>query len=175
MAIFLVAVFAFIVLFVRYPAHALYFDLSLPSLDRHGQLSSPIVVPQYNQITVTSDDQVLWNCEAVTQGQLVNRLFENSAQAIEPILVFYGEPNASYNLAAQTLFVIKSSGATKVQFVGLGENRQFSSGNRVSGAFEISPATSFPVPSTSPAIGKEWRFDLPTDSQYSTCEDNVMS
>jgi biopolymer transport protein ExbD len=48
--------------------------------------------------------------------------------AVEPELQFEPEANASYDLSARVLSLIKNSGVTKFGFVGNDKYRQFGSG-----------------------------------------------
>lgn len=87
-----------------------------------------MVDPIKNKLVLTSTDQILWNGEAINQGQLVTLLQETTTFAVEPELQFEPEAQASYDLAAKVLQIIKSSGVTKFGFVGNEKYRQFSSG-----------------------------------------------
>jgi len=87
-----------------------------------------MVDPIKNKLVLTSTDQILWNGETINQGQLVTLLQESTTFAVEPELQFEPEAQASYDLAAKVLQIIKSSGVTKFGFVGNEKYRQFSSG-----------------------------------------------
>ncbi|BDW80778.1 biopolymer transporter ExbD [Erythrobacter sp. Dej080120_24] len=87
-----------------------------------------MVDPIKNKLVLTSTDQILWNGETITDNQLVTLLQESTTFAVEPELQFEPEAQASYDLAAKVLQIIKSSGVTKFGFVGNEKYRQFSSG-----------------------------------------------
>ena len=87
-----------------------------------------MVDPIKNKLVLTSTDQILWNGETINQGQLVTLLQETTTFAVEPELQFEPEAQASYDLAAKVLQIIKSSGVTKFGFVGNEKYRQFGSG-----------------------------------------------
>jgi biopolymer transport protein ExbD len=86
------------------------------------------VEPVKNKIVLTGQDQILWNGQAITDNQLVANLQQTLTFAVEPELQFEPEPNASYNLSAQVLNIIKASGVTKFGFVGNEKYRVFGSG-----------------------------------------------
>ena len=85
--------------------------------------------PIKNKLVLTATDQILWNAEVINQGQLVTLLQETQAMAVEPELQFEPEANASYDLSAKVLQVIKGSGVTKFGFVGNEKYRVFGSGS----------------------------------------------
>ena len=55
---------------------------------------------------------------AINQGELVSNLQTSLTYAVEPELQFEPEANASYDLSAKVLNIIKASGVTKFGFVG---------------------------------------------------------
>lgn len=76
------------------------------------------VDPVKNKVVLTADGQILWNGEPRTDGQLVNLLQQSLQLPVEPELQFEPEANASYDLSANVLNIIKGSGITKFGFVG---------------------------------------------------------
>jgi len=100
-------------------------DIDLPSGDPPPQDIQ--IDPVKNKLVLTSTDQILWNAEPVNQGQLVSLLAETTNMAIEPELQFEPEAQASYNVSARVLQVIKQSGVTKFGFVGNEKYRVFGS------------------------------------------------
>ncbi|AWW73080.1 biopolymer transporter ExbD [Erythrobacter sp. KY5] len=102
-------------------------DIDLPQGDPPP--TDVIIDPIKNKLVLTQDDQILWNGEAVNQGQLVTLLAETTQMSIEPELQFEPEALASYDLSAKVLQVIKGSGVTKFGFVGNEKYRQFGSGS----------------------------------------------
>lgn len=84
--------------------------------------------PIKNKLVLTATDQILWNAEPINQGQLVTLLQETLTIQPEPELQFEPEANASYELSAKVLQVIKQSGVTKFGFVGNEKYRVFGKG-----------------------------------------------
>ncbi len=101
--------------------HAINIDLPAPAPPE----DQPPVDPVVNKIVLTPQGDILWNGEAITQGGLVTNLQQSLALAVEPELQFEPEANASYQLAAQVLSIIKASRVTKFGFVGNERYRQF--------------------------------------------------
>ena len=81
--------------------------------------------PVKNKLVLTSTDQILWNGDPVNAGQLREILAETTTFAVEPELQFEPEAQASYDLSARVLQVIKASGVTKFGFVGNEKYRVF--------------------------------------------------
>jgi biopolymer transport protein ExbD len=101
-------------------------DIDLPQ----GESTPPpiIIEPIKNKLVLTTTDQILWNAEAISPGQLVTILAETTTMTVEPELQFEPEPNASYDLTAKVLQIIKGSGVTKFGFVGNEKYRIFGKG-----------------------------------------------
>jgi biopolymer transport protein ExbD len=104
--------------------HAINIDLPAPDPNS----TPPPVDPVTNKIVLTPDGQILWNGESIDQGGLVFNLQQSLTFAVEPELQFEPEANASYDLSARVLSLIKNSGVTKFGFVGNDKYRQFGSG-----------------------------------------------
>jgi biopolymer transport protein ExbD len=81
-----------------------------------------------NKIVLTDAGEILWNGQTITDGQLVANLQQTLTFAVEPELQFEPEANASYDLSAQVLNIIKGSGVTKFGFVGNEKYRVFGTG-----------------------------------------------
>jgi len=101
--------------------HAVNIDLPQPS----PPTDEVIVDPIKNKLVLTSQNQILWNGEEITPGQLVTLLQETLDIKPEPELQFEPEAEASYDLSAQVLNIIKGSGVTKFGFVGNEKYRVF--------------------------------------------------
>ncbi len=84
--------------------------------------------PIKNKLVLTATDQILWNAEVIDAGQLRTILQETTTMAVEPELQFEPEANASYDLSAKVLQIIKGSGVTKFGFVGNEKYRVFGKG-----------------------------------------------
>ena len=81
-----------------------------------------------NKIVLTPTDQIMWNGQIITDNQLVANLQATLKLPVEPELQFEPDPQASYNLSAQVLNIIKGSGVTKFGFVGNEQYRVFQKG-----------------------------------------------
>lgn len=91
-------------------------DIDLPAGDNPPP--DVIVETDKNKVVLSTDNKVLWNGEEVNTGQLVTLLKETTDMSVEPELQFEPEENASYDLSARVLNIIKGSGVTKFGFVG---------------------------------------------------------
>lgn len=81
--------------------------------------TTKIIQTDKNKIVLTAaTNQILWNGTPITSGQLVGNLQATLRLPVEPELQFQPEGEASYDLAAQVLNIIKASGVTKFGFVG---------------------------------------------------------
>ena len=84
-----------------------------------------IVEPVKNKLVLTVSNQILWNGQAINEGNLVSLLQESRNMQPEPELQFEPEARASYDLSAKVLNIIKASGVTKFGFVGNERYRTF--------------------------------------------------
>ena len=101
--------------------HAVNIDLPAPS----DNPDTPDVEPDKNKIVLTQADQILWNGTPISDGELVNNLNISKNMAVEPELQFEPEAQASYDLSARVLNIIKGSGVTRFGFVGNEQYRTF--------------------------------------------------
>ncbi|MDJ0979548.1 MAG: biopolymer transporter ExbD [Erythrobacter sp.] len=101
-------------------------DIDLPA-DNSNQ-PPPDIDPIKNKLVITAEDELLWNAEPITAGQLVTNLQESAAMAVEPELQFEPDQLASYDRSAKVLQIIKTSGVTKFGFVGNEKYRTFGKG-----------------------------------------------
>ncbi len=113
-----------IVFVMSIPAATHSLDVPLPA--EAPPPPHPIVDPVHNKVVLTADGEILWNGEAVSQGQLLALLRETFRLRVEPELQFQPEANASYDLSAKVLNIIKGSGVTKFGFVGNERYKAFS-------------------------------------------------
>jgi biopolymer transport protein ExbD len=104
-------------------------DIDLPS--GQNPPSDAIVDTVKNKVVLTTDNKVLWNGETVNTGQLVTLLKDSMALPVEPELQFQPEADASYDLSARVMNIIKGSGVTKFGFVG---NEQYSAFGKAANA-----------------------------------------
>ncbi|RDC61051.1 Biopolymer transport protein ExbD [Alteripontixanthobacter maritimus] len=103
--------------------HAVNIDLPQPSPDDDQQIIDPVK----NKLILTQNDEILWNGEAINEGQLVFNLQESLKFEVEPELQFEPEALASYDISARVLELIKASGVSKFGFVGNEKYRTFGS------------------------------------------------
>jgi biopolymer transport protein ExbD len=101
--------------------NAINIDLPAPSPPPLVPPPDPVI----NKVVLTPTNQILWNGNAVDQGGLVYQLQQTLTYSVEPELQFEPEAQASYELSAQVLNIIKASGVTKFGFVGNERYRQF--------------------------------------------------
>ena len=99
-------------------------DIDLPVPDTSNPPPDTID-PVQNKIVLTPNNEILWNGTAITANQLVTYLNETKNMEPEPELQFEPEPQASYQLSAEVLNVIKGTGVTKFGFVGNEKYREF--------------------------------------------------
>ncbi|MDF2637601.1 MAG: biopolymer transporter ExbD [Novosphingobium lindaniclasticum] len=85
----------------------------------------PPVDPIRNKVVLTADDKILWNGTQVDGPGLANLLKQSLSYPVEPELQYQPEPNASYDLSAQVLQLIKAAEVTKFGFVGNEQFRDF--------------------------------------------------
>ncbi len=101
--------------------HSIDIDLPQPNPNPPPDMVDPIK----NKIVLTQANEILWNGTPIDQGTLVANLQTSLSYAVEPELQFEPEPNASYDLSAKVLNIIKGSGVTKFGFVGNEKYRVF--------------------------------------------------
>ena len=101
--------------------HSVDIDLPVPDPNPPADMVDPIK----NKIVLTPANEILWNGEPINSGELVANLQTSRTFAVEPELQFEPEPQASYDLSAKVLNIIKGSGVTKFGFVGNEKYRVF--------------------------------------------------
>lgn len=116
----MLVILAVLILSVPLATHTLDYDLPGPDTERNVE-----VRPDRNRLTITPNDAVLWNGVRVDGPQLVTALNQANALKPEPQLEFAPESEASYELAAQVLSIVKASGTTNFGFVGNERYRSF--------------------------------------------------
>jgi biopolymer transport protein ExbD len=102
-------------------------DIDLPAATPPTNIPPPDTIK--NKVVLTPDNQILFNGSAVTSGQLVSLLKQTLTYPVEPELQFQPDPQASYDLSARVLNVIKVSKVTKFGFVGNEQYSEFSKGS----------------------------------------------
>ncbi len=101
--------------------HSVDIDLPVPNPNPPPDMVKPTI----NKIVLTPNNEILWNGTPIDQGTLVANLQTSLTFAVEPELQFEPEANASYDLSAKVLNIIKGSGVTKFGFVGNEKYRIF--------------------------------------------------
>ncbi|WP_305097418.1 ExbD/TolR family protein [Croceibacterium aestuarii] len=101
--------------------NAVNIDLPSPSPNE----TPPPVDPVVNKLVLTPTNEILWNGEPISPGGLAANLQTSLQLPTEPELQFEPEAEASYDLSAQVLNIIKGSGVTKFGFVGNEKYRAF--------------------------------------------------
>ena len=101
--------------------HAVSIDLPVADPNPPPNMVDPVK----NKIVLTPDNEILWNGTPITPNTLVANLQTSLTYSVEPELQFEPEANASYDLAAKVLNIIKQSGVTKFGFVGNEKYRVF--------------------------------------------------
>ncbi len=112
-----------IMLIITIPVATHSVDIDLPQPSQNPD--TPDVDPIQNKIVLTPNGEILWNGDAISEGELVGNLQRSMAMAVEPELQFEPEAQASYDLSAKVLNIIKGSGVSKFGFVGNEKYRQF--------------------------------------------------
>jgi biopolymer transport protein ExbD len=90
-----------------------------------------LIKPTINKLTLTREGQILWNGTPQTGSQLVTDLKATLAMNPEPELQFEPDQDASYDLSAKVLNIIKGSKVTKFGFV---HNELYSEFDKAAGA-----------------------------------------
>ena len=101
--------------------HSIDIDLPVANPNPPPDMVDPII----NKIVLTPRNEILWNGEPISDGTLVANLQTSLTYAVEPELQFEPEPQASYDISAKVLNIIKHSGVTKFGFVGNEKYRVF--------------------------------------------------
>ena len=102
--------------------HAVNIDLPVPDPNPPADMVDPVK----NKIVLTQGNEILWNGDPISDNTLVANLQTSLRYEVEPELQFEPEANASYDLSAKVLNIIKASGVTKFGFVGNEKYRVFS-------------------------------------------------
>lgn len=77
-----------------------------------------LINPTSNVVAIGGDDTILWNGEPIALDQLKPVLEESAALEPEPTLRFEPHVEASYELSADVLRLMKETGVTNFGFVG---------------------------------------------------------
>jgi biopolymer transport protein ExbD len=113
-----------IMLIMTLPAITNSVNIDLPVPDPNPPPPNQID-PIKNKIVLTPRNEIMWNATVIDAGELVRNLNATKNIDPEPELQFEPESQASYDLSAQVLNIIKQSGVTKFGFVGNEKYRVF--------------------------------------------------
>ncbi|QSB45296.1 biopolymer transporter ExbD [Altererythrobacter sp. FM1] len=102
--------------------HAVNIDLPAPN---PNPPPPDQIDPIKNKIVLTPEGQILWNGTQINEGELVRNLEATKNIDPAPELQYEPEAQASYDLSAKVLNIIKASGVTKFGFVGNEKYRSF--------------------------------------------------
>ena len=104
----------------RIQPHAIVIDLSAWPAPDQQTADRPA-----HHIRITEDGALLWDDVPINMSELVALLQQGLTEPVEPGIVFSPDANASYELSAQVLNIIKESGVTIFCFGNLEEFRIF--------------------------------------------------
>ena len=79
-----------------------------------------------NRVTISADDQILWNGDPIHLGDFVVLLDGVRAMDNQPLVEFIPAPNAKYDTAVKTLFILRMKDV-RFQIAGLQEHCHFDS------------------------------------------------
>ncbi len=112
--------------------HAVNIDLPVPNANPPPEDQ---IDPIKNKIVLTQTDEILWNGDQISEGELVRNLEITRGMTPEPELQFEPEGQASYDLSANVLNIIMATGVTRFGFVGNEQYRAFGTGGPAVGEF----------------------------------------
>ena len=116
----LLVILVMLILSIPLATHSLDYDL--PGKERPTDVEIRL---DRNRLSITANNAVLWNGARVDGPQRLSALEQANALNPEPQLEFVPEADASYELAAQVLRIVKASGSTNFGFVGNERYRRF--------------------------------------------------
>ena len=94
--------------------HAVNIDLPAPT----PPTDVPPPLHEKNKVSITPTNQITWNNQPVTGGELLYQLQATLKIKPEPELQFQPDPQAAYDATAKVLNIIKGSGVSAFGFVG---------------------------------------------------------
>lgn len=71
-----------------------------------------------NTVSIDAGDRLYWNGQQLSRQQLLNQLATSAELAQKPLLRFEPDANASYDISARTIALIKDSGTENFAFIG---------------------------------------------------------
>ena len=112
-----------VMLVITIPAATNSLDVDIPQCGPN--CTPPVTDPVRNRLILDASDRLIWNGTEISRNELAAALAATRRLRIEPELQFAPDAGASYDAAAHTLHVIKTSGVTKFGFVGNERFRAF--------------------------------------------------
>jgi biopolymer transport protein ExbD len=94
-------------------------------VDLPSGLTTHVVQPLQNTVTLDSAGTIRWNGEVVERSELAKLLYNTTRLPTEPQLRFRPDAGAGYSKAAEVLATIKASGVTNFGFVDNDRFRDF--------------------------------------------------
>ena len=95
-------------------------------VDLPGETDKPVLpVLEQNTIAIDAADRLLWNGTAVSAETLRTQVAAASTRGDQTLLRFAPDAQASYDIAARTIALIKEEGAESFAFVGNERHRDF--------------------------------------------------
>lgn len=94
-------------------------------VDLPSGLTTHVVQPLQNTVSLDANGTIRWNGEAVERGELAKLLYNTTRLPTEPQLRFRPDAGASYARTADVLATIKDSGVTNFGFVDNDRFRTF--------------------------------------------------
>jgi biopolymer transport protein ExbD len=102
--------------------HAVNIDLPNPS----APPPDVVVKRDKNKVVIMPDNTIMWNGQAVNDGQLLSLLQSTLSIKPEPELQYQPDQQAPYDTSVKVLNIIKGSGVTAFGFVGNEQYSEFS-------------------------------------------------
>ena len=106
-----------LIMVVPIATHSL--DIPLPNGEGKFQIRST------NTVSIDAQDRLYWNGEQLGRQELLNQLATGNKGEAKPLLRFDPAPNASYDVSAKTIALIKDSGTKNFAFVDSHLHREF--------------------------------------------------
>ncbi|MEO0418403.1 MAG: hypothetical protein AAF249_06035 [Pseudomonadota bacterium] len=130
------------------------------------------VLPSFNQIDITDEGVLLWNCEPKSLSALKSRISDTIAMPVEPILVLHAEPQADFAAVRAILRQISKARVAKLELVGLRQHKTFGF-ERTSMAPEEAQITDVALVSLldpPPDTSRPLDYTKPVEEQILTCD-----
>ena len=99
-----------LIMVVPIATHSL--DIPLPTGDGKFEVRAT------NTVSIDAQDRLFWNDQPIDRQDLLNQLATSTSSEVKPLLRFDPAPNASYDVSAKTIALIKDSGTENFAFVG---------------------------------------------------------